>query len=223
MELKFLNKLVSSLTPDNVNRLQIILGIPYGIIEQTGTDPLEFLTSLKNDLKEFRTALFHEALRSIGRADLISIASHVSWLNVSFHKQTSKADTSPTIESFVSLLRTEVETKQWKLIAVNELGEKGKSEVNFETALRLSIEGGLISPDLVDLCRIMEALSREDLVVKIEKHASVFQGMDRTEFQNKLLDELEGDEKEEHDKWASRLRDYVKQRNMSYWNQCTRL
>ena len=208
-----LDELASSLTPDNVNQLQIILGIPYAIIEKTGTDAIDFLFSLKSDFKEFRTALFHEALRSIGRADLIPIASQVSWLNVSFHKQTSKAETSPTIESFVSLLRTEVETKQWKLIVGNELSQKGKSKIDFETALRLSIEGGLISPDLVTLCSMMRALSREDLVARIGKYASVFQGMDRTEFQNKLLDELESDEKAEHDKWASRLRDYVNQQN----------
>ena len=210
-ELRLVNELISSLTQDNVEWLQHFLDIPSAIVEKTGTNSLDFLLSLKNDFRVC-SSLLHDAFNAIGRADLIGKAKQISWLNVRFH-QTSKVEIIPTVESFVTLLKTEVEIKQWKLIAGNELGEKEISKLDFETALKQSVKGGLIDPDLRNLCSMMTSLSREDLIDKIEKHASVFEGMSENEFQKQILDELESNknEKEESHQWVKCLREYVEQ------------
>ena len=60
---------------------------------------------------------------------------------------------------------------------------------------------------------VIKAVARNDLVEKIQSHASVFKGMDKIEFQTRLLEELETNDKEEQVKWSTALRAYVKQRN----------
>ena len=115
--------------------------------------------------------------------------------------------------TLVTLLRTEIKINQWKLIVGTGLSEVVTSELDFESAFQLSIEKGLIKPDMATLCEVMIEIERHDLVEKIQKHVSVFKSMEISEFQNKLVNELGSEDKEEQVKWSNALRAYMKQLN----------
>ena len=193
------NELANALTSENVQLLQEILLIPSAIVETTGTNALKFLNALRFEVNEFDPLQFIQSLETIQRPELIPLTSKISWLN--------------PFESFVSMLRESVESAQWKLILGSEPSEKVTSEIEFETAFKLCIEGDLIKPDLENICDVMLAVGRHDVVENIQKYSNVFYGMNKNEFQSKLMNELECDQKEDHDNWNSRLRDYTKQQN----------
>ena len=172
---------------------------------------MEFLFSLKYGQFQFEPKIFLDALGTIGRPDLIPYAEKLSWLNIRSAKRTQEIALSP--ESFVNLLRTQVEAKQWKLIVDTGLSERVSDVVDFETAFQLSVEKGLITPNLEELCNIMEAIDRHDVVKRIQPYAQLFHKMNKTEFLRKLMNELDTDEKDEQVKWSNALRSYVKQQN----------
>ena len=212
-ELKSTNELAYSLRPENVHMLQEILGIPTAIVEKTKTNQFDFINSLKFKFDALDPRKFHEALRTIDRGDLIPIANKIEWLNVAAASRTPKAESFPSAESFVTLLRNEVNNNQWKMILGAGLPKEVSTEIDFDTAFKLCIEGGLISQDMEYLCEMMKAVSRDDLVDQIQKHSSVFKDMNETEFQSKMMEELECDETEDQDDWISRLRDYTLQQH----------
>ena len=212
-DIEAMNEIATSLTPENVQQLQTILEFPSAIVEKTGTEPLYFLDTLRYDYPQFDPVKFLDALGSIGRPDLIPFAQKLSWVSVNTAKGSQGKEASPSIETFVQLLRSEVKTKQWKLIVGTGMSQRVTTELDFETAFQISVEKELILPDLVQLCNVMKALARNDLIERIQNHASVFKGMDKVEFQTRLLEELETDDKEEQVKWSNALRAYVKQRN----------
>ena len=212
-DIEAMNEIATSLTPENVQQLQTILEVPSAIVEKTGTEPLVFLDALRFDFPQFDSVKFIDALGSIGRPELIPFAQKLSWVNVSSAKGSQGKEASPSIETFVQLLRSEVNTQQWRLIVAAGMSERVTTELDFETAFQISVEKELILPDLGQLCNVIKAVARNDLVEKIQNHASVFKGMDKIEFQTRLLEELETDDKEEQVKWSTALRAYVKQRN----------
>ena len=212
-DIEAMNEIATSLTPENVQQLQTILEVPSAIVEKTGTEPLVFLDALRFDFPQFDSVKFLDALGSIGRPELIPFAQKLSWVNVSSAKGSQGKEASPSIETFVQLLRSEVKTNQWRLIVDAGMPERVTAELDFETAFQISVEKELILPDLGQLCNVIKAVARNDLVEKIQSHASVFKGMDKIEFQTRLLEELETDDKEEQVKWSTALRAYVKQRN----------
>ena len=216
-ELGSMREIATSLTPQNVQKLQTILNIPSAIVEKTGTHALDFLYALKYSSVKIERTKFLDALASIGRPDLIPFANELSWLTVSQVKRAHEKETPPSAETFVTLLRTEIETVQWKLIVGTALSEVVTVELEFEVALELSIEKGLIKPDLEELCDVMVAVGRHDVINNIQRHAFAFQGMKTNEFQNALLNQLESDDKVDHVDWISRLRDYTKQQNESVY------
>ena len=73
-ELGSMKKIASSLTPQDVQKLQIILNIPSAIVEKMGIDALDYLCTLKQSHFQMEMKMFIDALRSIGRADLIPFA-----------------------------------------------------------------------------------------------------------------------------------------------------
>ena len=210
-DIEAMNEIATSLTPENIQQLQTILEVPSAIVEKTGTEPLVFLDALRSDFPQFDSVKFLDALGSIGRPELIPFAQKLSWVNVNTAKGSQGKEASPSIETFVQLLRSEVKTQQWRLIVAAGMPERVTTELDFETAFKISVEKELILPDLGQLCNVIRAVARNDLVEKIQSHASVFKGMDKIEFQTRLLEELETDDKEEQ--WSTALRAYVKQRN----------
>ena len=212
-DIEAMNEIATSLTPANVQQLQTILKVPSAIVEKTGTEPLVFLDALRYDFPQFDSIKLLDALGSIGRHDLIPFAQKLSWVTVSSAKGSQGKEASPSIETFVQLLRNQVETNQWRLIVATGMSERVTTELDFETAFQISVEKELILPDLEKLCNVIKAVARNDLIEKIQNHAIVFKGMDKTEFQTRLLEELETDDKEEQVKWSNALRAYVKQRN----------
>ena len=212
-EIGTMNEIAKSLTPRNIKQLQTILEIPSGIVERTGTEPLDFLYALKFGGFQLEPAIFLDALQSIGRSDLIPIAQRLSWLTVSSANRSIGKETPLSTGTLVTLLRTEIKINQWKLIVGTGLSEVVTSELDFESAFQLSIEKGLIKPDMATLCEVMIEIERHDLVEKIQKHVSVFKSMEISEFQNKLVNELGIEDKEEQVKWSNALRAYAKQLN----------
>ena len=209
-EIKAMKELASELTSANVHLLQEILSIPPAIVETTGTNALNFLNALKFDIKDFKPSRFIQALETIQRSELIPLTRKIAWLNVG---STKAAYISTPFESFVTMLKEGVESAQWKLIIGTGLSEKVSSEVDFETSFKRCIEGDLVKPDLETLCEVMIAVDRHDIVQDIQKYSNVFQGMNKDEFHNKLMNELECDEKADHENWSNALRAYVKQQN----------
>ena len=212
-EIGTMNEIAKSLTPRNVKQLQTILEIPSAIVERTGNEPLDFLYALKFGGLQFEPAIFLDALQSIGRSDLIPIAQRLSWLTVSSANRSIGKETPLSTGTLVTLLRTEIKINQWKLIVGTGLSEVVTTELDFESAFQLSIEKGLIKPDMATLCEVMIEIERHDLVEKILKHVSVFKSMEISEFQNKLVNELGSEDKEEQVKWSNALRAYAKQLN----------
>ena len=212
-DIEAMNEIATSLTPENVQQLQTILKVQSAIVEKTGTEPLVFLDTLRYDFPQFDSIKFLDALGSIGRHDLIPFGQKLSWVTASSAKGSQGKEASPSFETFVQLLRNEVESNQWRLIVATGMSERVTTELDFETAFQISVEKELILPDLGQLCNVIKAVARNDLIEKIQNHASVFKEMDKTEFQTRLLEELETDDKEEQVKWSNALRAYVKQRN----------
>ena len=212
-EIETMNKIATSLTAQNIEMLQTLLCIPPAIIERTGTDPLEFLFSLKYGSVQFEHKMFLDALGTIGRPELIPFAEKLSWLHISSATRPHEKEMSLSAESFVTLLRTELKTSQWKLIIDTGLSERVPTELDFDTAFQLSIEKGLITPDLGELCNVMIAVARHDIAEKIQQYAPVFHGMNTTEFYSKLMNELDSDEKDDHVNWINKLREYTLQQH----------
>ena len=212
-DIEAMNEIATSLKTENVQQLQTILKVPSAIVEKTGTEPLVFLDTLRYDFPQFDPIKFLDALGSVGRHDLIPFAQKLSWVTASSAKGSKGKEASPSFETFVQLLRNEVESNQWRLIVATGMSERVTTELDFEAAFLISVEKELILPDLEKLCNVIKAVARNDLIEKIQNHASVFKGMDKIEFQTRLLEELETDDKEEQVKWSNALRAYVKQRN----------
>ena len=200
--------LAKALTSENVHFLQEILSIPSAIVETTGTNAINFLNALKFEINEFDPSQLIQALDTIHRPELVPLTKKITWLG-----STKAKHTSTPFESFVTMLRDGVESTQWKLILGPGLSEKVTSEIDFETAFKRCIEGDLIKPDLEILCDVMVAVDRHDMVENIQKYSNVFHGMDNNEFHNKLMNELECDEKEDHENWNCKLREYTLQQH----------
>ena len=211
-EMELLNQLANSLTPENVRILQEMLGIPSAIVEISGTSQIDFLISLRFDFPDFNPSVFLESLNRIGRNDLVPIARKLPWTKSTV--EPSRATViSPSVESFVRLLKNEIKISQWKIILCSELSVRVTHDLNFDTALKKSIEGGIISPDLGELCDAMTAIERYDIVEQVQIHASVFHGMNKRDFQSILMDELESSDRGEQENWVFKLREYTKQQN----------
>ena len=212
-EIKSMNDLAKSLTPENVRTLQEILGIPSGIVERTRTNPYDFIYSLKFRFDALDTKEFHKALETISRPDLISIAKKIQWLKVTPEGRKSKKDSSPSVESFVSLFRNEMTNDQWKMILGGGMSQEVLTEVEFNTAFKLCIEGGLISQNMERLSEMMQAVDRVDLANEIKKYSTIFKNMDETEFHRNIMVELQSNEIEDQVDWVKRLREYTVQQH----------
>ena len=207
-ELKAMNELADALTLANVHLLQEILSIPPAIVETTETNSTDFLNALKFDITDFDPSQFIDALKTIKRPELILLAKKITWVGSAKLKETITP-----FESFVTMLRREVKADQWKQIIGGGLSERVSPEIDFDTAFKRCIEGNVIEPDLHKLCDVMVVMSRHDIVQNIQKYSNVFFGMNRQEFRNKLIDELDSDGKEESVQWCEYLRAYAKQQN----------
>ena len=212
-EMKDMNELAKSLTPENVRTLQEMLGIPSAIIEKTGTKPIDFLNSLKFKFTAFESHKFIDALQAIERPDLIPLASNISWDKTSDANRSANTEDPQSAKSLVNLLRSEVESTQWKIIVSTGLCKDVSTEIEFDTAFQLCIEGGLITKDMEELCEMMVAVDRQDLATKIKTYSPEFRKMSETEFQSKMMEELQSNETEDQVDWVKRLKEYTVQQH----------
>ena len=211
-EIGLMNQLANSLTPENVRVLQEMLGIPSAIVEISGTNQIDFLLALKFDFPDYNPSIFLKSLSKIGRNDLVPIAKKLPWMISSLERSRATVQ-SPSAETFVRLLKTEIKISHWKIILGSGMSVRVTHDLNFETAFKKSIEGGVISPDLVELCDAMTSLERYDIVEQVQTHAYVFHGMNKIDFQSMLIDELDSSDREEQENWSIKLREYTKQQN----------
>ena len=212
-EMKDMNELAKSLTPENVRTLQEMLGIPSAIIEKTGTKPIDFLNCLKFKFTAFESHNFIDALQAIERPDLIPLASNISWDKTSDANRSANTEDPQSAKSLVNLLRSEVESTQWKIIVSTGLCKDVSTEIEFDTAFQLCIEGGLITKDMEELCEMMVAVDRQDLATKIKTYSPEFRKMSETEFQSKMMEELQSNETEDQVDWIKRLKEYTVQQH----------
>ena len=154
-----------------------------------------------------------QGIENLSKSEFSPNGNRVSEPDVRLEKRISWTESFPSTESFVSLLRNELKSDQWKLIIGTGQSEKIPADLDFERALKLSIENGIINPDLGKLCDILTSAEREDLVGKIQEHSSAFVEMDETEFHSKLMEELEPQVIEEHEVWDKKLRHCTKKQN----------
>ena len=212
-EIKSMNELAKSLTPDNVRTLQVILEIPSGIVEGTRTNPYDFINSLKFRFEALDPKIFHKALETISRPDLIPIANKIELLKLTAKGRKSKKDSSPSVESFVSLLRNEMTNDQWKMILGGRMSQEVLTEIEFHAAFKLCIEGGLISQNMERLSEMMQALDRVDLAKEMKIYSTIFNNMNETEFHSNIMVELQSNETEHQVDWVKRLKEYTVQQH----------
>ena len=140
-----------------------------------------------------------------------SLASN-STLSIRQAKRKQSTENYPSTQSFVKLLQIELSSHEWKLIVGSE-SENVDHEMDFETAFKLSVKSGLIAPDLKQLCTKLNTVQRYDLVEQVQDYSAAFQRLDKNTFHDKIIEELEAEILEEHEKWSSNIKYYTKKQN----------
>ena len=211
-EISNITQLTNQLTEESISRLQSCMSVPAGIVEQCAIHKSDFLYALHEEWDTFQPSTFHDALHAIGRADLVPIASRIPWLCQPSTGKKERRDTPRTVHTFVNMLKTEVESHNWKMFQ-RYINVKCKGEVKFETAMQTCIEGGLFTSDLGELCEVTESVGRKDLTVKINGYLSVFGKLTNHELNSKLSEELSSDELVDEEKWQFCLKKFMKTQN----------
>ena len=186
--IEHMSELTKELSADDVTQLRFQMKVPMGICDKD-FGKLNFLLALRN-WKEFNPYLFYQALTSINRPDLIAIASNITWLCVSEPTEITEQFKEPlSIKTLLSLLRTEITQKEWKIIAIS-LMDSLEIKEDFESIITACLENKFITKDLVNLQNMLTILDRLDLVDKIRDYKTIFIGMPQDEFNAKIKREL---------------------------------
>ena len=112
-------------------------------------------------------------MEEIGRKDLSVGAKSIQWL---FSNRTVEiGERTKTVKSFVRMLREEMEMKDWRFIVQTKLGpiQYTAPNIEFEKVLSYCVEGGVFSPNLSDLCKLMDDIERVDMKRKIQEYQPV--------------------------------------------------
>ena len=179
--------LTDSLSLEDIQKLQFYLIVPAGIRERTKCNTSEFIFSLRDEWSEFNPEEFPEALKRIGRKDLIKIAHSIPWL---CYKSREIDRGSPT-KRFIVMLRNELTLEDLKFIIRTEMKQEVGINFTFETGFQSILESKAVKPDLTYMCDLMKLVRRLDLIEKIQKYKTVFGSMSNKELQRKLKAEFE--------------------------------
>ena len=188
LEFGSINEMANELTADDVAKLCFQLNIPVGVCDKD-SDGVNFILALRK-WKEFNPYLFYQALTSMNRPDLIAIASNITGLCVSEPTELTEQFQEPlSIKTLLSLLRTEISQKEWKVLAIG-LMDKLQGKDDFETIITVCLEKQLITSNLIKLRKLLTVINRLDIVGKIKEYQTLFAGMSEDEFISKMKREL---------------------------------
>ena len=112
---------------------------------------------------------FHQALNSLKRPDLLSIAMKLPNLCVSEHTQGTDLFAEPlSMKSLLELLRTEISQIEWKIISLG-MKDSLPGKYEFGSKIKDCLESQSISKDLSYLERALKAINCFDIVTKIKE------------------------------------------------------
>ena len=158
-------EMTEKLTKENIKKLQNVLDMPAGLIEQID-DATDFLATLEK-WDNFELKGFRAGLKAIGRADLVPIADKIPSL---CRRKKMKIQSAKT---FIDLLKAELTAENWKkilrAISVIRIGQ-----INAEIALELCIENDLFANNIGKLYSILVKIKLNDLAGKVLKYESTF-------------------------------------------------
>ena len=203
LEFGSINEMANELTADDVAKLCFQLNVPVGVCDKD-SDGVNFIFALRK-WKEFTPYLFYQALTSMNRPDLIAIAMNITWLCVSEPTEITEQFKEPlSMKTLLSLLRTEISKKEWKVLAIG-LMDKLQGRDDFESIITVCLEKQLITSNLIKLRKLLTVINRLDIAEKIIQYQSLFAGMSEEEFISKMKRELSAQAKEVA-QWESKLK-----------------
>ena len=179
--------LTDYLSLEDIQNLQFYLIVPAGIRERTKCNTSEFIFSLRDEWTEFNPEEFPEALKRIGREDLINIAHSIPWLCC----KSREIDRGTPANKFIVMLRNELALEDLKFIIRTEMKQEVGTNFTFVTGFQSILESRAVEPDLTYMCGLMKLVRRLDLIEKIQKYKTVFGSMSDKELQRKLKAEFE--------------------------------
>ena len=198
-----MKQLSNALTQNDIDKIHVILPIPTRIIEivKASNEPgIELIHQLKK-WEEFNPVEFMRTIELLNNRELLSLARKIPWLNASAIQQV--AAEKKTAHTFINVLR-DIAVNDWRTIAYDITTSQNTEEI-----LNCCIQEGIVTKDLTMLCDVMTEIDRHDLVPKIQKYASVFEGLSEEEFKTKLLSEVEYEGEDNHSQWVRKLREYM--------------
>ena len=203
LEFGSINEMANELTADDVAKLCFQLNTPVGVCDKD-SDGVNFIFALRK-WKEFNPYSFYQALTSMNRPDLIAIAINITWLCVSEPTEiTEQFQEALSVKTLLSLLRTEISQKEWKVLAIG-LMDKLQGRDDFESIITVCIEKQLITSNLIKLGKLLAVINRLDIAGKIKEYQTLFAGMSEDEFISKMKRELSA-QANEIAEWESKLK-----------------
>ena len=205
-EIGLVNELAKELTVEDVIKLKLFIKVPAALCEEN-CDGGSFLLAMRN-WDKFNPYEFQQALTSLQRKDLLPIAIKLPWLCVLEPTGESELLTEKlSMKTFVSLLRTEITIKEWKIVAII-ISSYLRGNNYFDNIITACLEARLISKEMKVLERLFTQIGRMDVYVKIREYKSMFVAMSDEEFAFKLKKELCLQAKEILE-WEGKLRRFV--------------
>ena len=206
LEFGSINEMANELTADDVAKLCFQLNIPVGVCDKD-SDGVNFIFALRK-WKEFNPYSFYQALTSMNRPDLIAIAINITWLCVSEPTEITEQFQEPlSVKTLLSLLRTEISQKEWKVLAIG-LMDKLQGRDDFESIITVCIEKQLITSNLIKLGKLLAVINRLDIAGKIKEYQTLFAEMSEDEFISKMKRELSA-QANEIAEWESKLKVFL--------------
>ena len=197
--------LLNELKLEEIIRILTELRVPE-VLYQDIKQGTNFLTALKK-WSAHNSYQFYQSLNSV-RPDLAPVACRIKWLCVSSPEQTEyKEEEVLSIKTLIELMKSEISKANWELIYMVVTGEAGEN-VNFEIALNILLEKGLIDRNLKTLKVIMKEIQRNDLIEKLQEYQNAFSTMEEGEFESKFKREVNNQAKELK-QWQSNLKYFV--------------
>ena len=195
------------LTSPILETLKNALQIPARMAEEI-EDPIDFLNTAKT-WEDYDPVTFHDALKVMGRSDILAKAGKLEWLCTPSSKQTVRHEEPRSVKTLVRMLADDVTSRQWKII-VSQISTRRTGKIQAREVLKLCLENNLITKDLTELSELMERVKRNDIASQLSSYSATFSQITKTEFRDLFSNEIECGESEGEEECRSRLRDYLK-------------